>query len=110
MGGSADDRGQDGEDDDDERDHSYDDSGETFRKSSVRPDQFWTALEEVCKQAGGDWDKSVVDKIWAFGPHKAGGCLLIDARKDAKTPNSYVFPLFQLIVLTFLSAPGYGEG
>lgn len=74
--------------DDAARERSYDDSGETFRKPTVRPDQFWAALEEVCKKAGGDWDMCVVDRIWAFGPHKAGGCLLIDARKNIKTPNS----------------------
>lgn len=82
-------------DDDTDQDHSYVDSGETFRKPTVRPDQFWTALEEVCKKAGGDWDKGIVNRIWAFGPHNAGGCLLVDARKNIKTPNSYAVPLFQ---------------
>jgi len=88
LEGSAED---DDQDKDDHADHerSYDDSGERFRKPTVRPDQFWTTLEEVCRKAGGDWDKGVVDRIWAFGPRKAGGCLLIDARKNAKTPNSY---------------------
>jgi hypothetical protein len=82
-----------------------------FRKPSVRPDQFWTGLEGVCKQIGGDWDKNVVDRIWTFGPHKAGGCLLIDARKDVKNPNSYGLSFFQLTVLTFfLSVSDYGEG
>lgn len=87
---------------DTEHDRSCDDSGEAFRKPSVHPDQFWTGLEEVCKQAGGDWGKSIVDRIWAFGPHKAGGCLLVDARKNIETPKSYVLPSSQLTVLTFL--------
>ena len=104
SGGSAEDEDQDGGGDDDaNRERSYDDSGETFRKPTVRPDQFWTALEEICKKAGGDWDKGVIDRIWAFGPHKAGGCLLVDARKNIKTPNSCVPPFFRLIVLTFAS-------
>jgi len=100
-GGSVEDEGQDREDDDDaDRERSYDDSGEMFRKPTVRPEQFWTALEEVCKKAGGDWDKGIVDRIWAFGPHKAGGCLLVDARKNIKTLNSYALSFLQLIVLT----------
>jgi len=91
------------DDDDADRERLHEDSGETFRKPTVRPDQFWSTLEEVCNKAGGDWDERVVDRIWAFGPHKAGGCLLVDARKDVKTPNSYTPPFFGLIVLTFFS-------
>ena len=104
VGGSAEDHYQ-GEEGDDAIGHgrSYDDSGETFRKPSVPPEQFWTALEEICKRTGGDWDKSIVDRIWAFGPHKAGGCLLIDARKSVRTPNSYAPPFFRLTDLTLLS-------
>lgn len=95
AGGSTEDHDQNGEDDDNAaHDRSYDDSGETFRKPSVRPEKFWTVLEEVSKRTGGEWDESIVDRIWAFGPHNAGGCLLIDARKDIKTPNSYVLPFF----------------
>ena len=94
LGSSAEDGDQDIEDDDDiDRERSYGGSGETFRRPTVRPEQFWTALEEVCKKAGGDWDKGVVDRIWAFGPLRAGGCLLVDARKNVKTPRSYVHPL-----------------
>ena len=100
LGGSGED--QDKEYDDADHERSYDDSGETFRKPTVRPEQFWTVLEEVCKKAGGDWDKDIVDRIWTFGPLKAGGCLLIDARKNIKAPRSYAIPFFWLIVLTFL--------
>lgn len=90
LGGPGEDASQDKEDDyGADREHSHDDSGETFRRPTVRPEQFWTALEEVCKKAGGDWEKGIVDRIWAFGPHRAGGCLLVDARKSVKTPNSY---------------------
>lgn len=100
LGGSAEDQDQDKEDDYADHERSYEDSGEMFRNPTVRPEQFWTALEGVCKKVGGDWDKDVVDRIWAFGPLKAGGCLLIDARKNIKTPSSYVLPFFCLIVLT----------
>ncbi|KAI6005368.1 P-loop containing nucleoside triphosphate hydrolase protein [Pisolithus marmoratus] len=48
---------------------------------SVRPEQFWDALDDRCKEAGGEWS-GIADRIWAFGPHGAGGCILIDARKD----------------------------
>jgi ribosome assembly protein 1 len=102
-GDSADGHDQDGGGDDADQEGSYDDSGETFRTPTVRPDRFWTALEEICKRVGGDWDKGVVDRIWAFGPHKAGGCLLIDARKKNKIPNSYALPFFRLFVLTLLT-------
>ena len=91
LGDSTGDENQEKEDDDDaDRERSYGGSGETFRRPTVRPDQFWAALEGVCKKAGGDWDKGIVDRIWAFGPLRAGGCLLIDARKNVKNPKSYV--------------------
>jgi len=93
LGSSAEGDDQDKDEDNVDLERSYGGSGEMFRKPTVRPDQFWTALEEVCKKAGGDWDKGFVDRIWAFGPLRAGGCLLIDARKNIKTPNSYVHPL-----------------
>ncbi|KAG6910698.1 hypothetical protein DXG01_008742 [Tephrocybe rancida] len=55
--------------------------GDVVRKPNVAPEQFWDALQKVCKDAGGEWS-DVPDRIWAFGPQKAGGCLLIDARKS----------------------------
>ncbi|THV03832.1 P-loop containing nucleoside triphosphate hydrolase protein [Dendrothele bispora CBS 962.96] len=57
------------------------DRGDIIQKSDVKPDQFWSELERVCKEAGGEWEK-VPEKIWAFGPQKVGGCILIDARKS----------------------------
>ncbi|KDQ62198.1 hypothetical protein JAAARDRAFT_203395 [Jaapia argillacea MUCL 33604] len=54
--------------------------GEVYRKPTVRPENFWSGLNEKCKEVGGDW-ADVSDKVWAFGPHGAGGCLLIDSRK-----------------------------
>lgn len=60
--------------------------GDIVRKPSVKPEQFWSALQGLCKEAGGEWE-SIIDKVWAFGPQKAGGCLLIDARKSI-SPNS----------------------
>jgi ribosome assembly protein 1 len=69
--------------DDSDRMDTY---GEVARKPTVTADLFWTALEKECKNLGGEW-KDIVDRIWAFGPQRAGGCILIDARKDW-VPNS----------------------
>ncbi|KAG7088583.1 hypothetical protein E1B28_012560 [Marasmius oreades] len=54
--------------------------GDITRDSEVRPDQFWTSLQHVCREVGGEWD-NIVDRIWGFGPQRAGSCLLIDSRK-----------------------------
>ncbi|KAG6845124.1 hypothetical protein H0H87_000551 [Tephrocybe sp. NHM501043] len=56
--------------------------GDVVRMPSVAPEQFWEGLEKICEEVGGEWC-DVIDRIWAFGPQKAGGCLLIDARKSA---------------------------
>ncbi|THH15351.1 hypothetical protein EW146_g5098 [Bondarzewia mesenterica] len=61
-------------------------SGDIVHKATVRSDEFWEALRQRCKEVGGEWT-DIVDNIWAFGPHGAGECLLIDARKDG-VPNS----------------------
>ena len=55
--------------------------GDVIRKPSVQLDEFWDALAKTCEAAGGDW-KDVTERIWSFGPQRAGGCLLIDARKN----------------------------
>ncbi|CAA7261461.1 unnamed protein product [Cyclocybe aegerita] len=62
-----------------EAEQGIDDYGDVVRKPTVTPDQFWSALAEKCKEAGPDWE-DIVDRIWAFGPQKAGGCLLVDGR------------------------------
>ena len=55
--------------------------GEITRKPTVKADQFWSALEEVLKSAGGEW-AGILEQIWSFGPRQAGGCILIDSRKS----------------------------
>lgn len=62
--------------------------GDVLYTPSVRADQFWDALEDKCNEAGGEW-VNVIDRIWSFGPRHAGGCVLIDCRKDT-TPLSCV--------------------
>src|SRR5882762_10053343 len=56
--------------------------GDVTRKPSVRPDEFWAALANICEAVGGEW-KDVAERAWSFGPQPAGGCLLIDARKNS---------------------------
>lgn len=62
--------------------------GNLMHTPSVKPEQFWVALKEKCTEAGGEW-VNIVDRIWAFGPQGAGGCLLIDGRKGV-IPTSCV--------------------
>ena len=61
--------------------------GDIVRKPSVGPDRFWAALQVKCKEVGGEWE-DITDSIWAFGPQKAGGCLLVDARKSSASKSS----------------------
>jgi ribosome assembly protein 1 len=68
----------------------FDLHGDIIRKPAVAPNQFWTALQNVCTEIGGEWS-GVTDNIMSFGPYKAGGCVLIDARKTTCS-HSYVLP------------------
>ncbi|KAG1749306.1 P-loop containing nucleoside triphosphate hydrolase protein [Suillus lakei] len=60
--------------------------GDVLHTPNVRADQFWNALEGKCNEAGGEW-VNICNRIWSFGPRHAGGCVLIDYRKDT-TPLS----------------------
>jgi len=57
---------------------------EIVRIPGVAPENFWTTLDKICQQQGGEW-ADIMERIWAFGPQKVGGCLLIDARQS--TPS-----------------------
>jgi ribosome assembly protein 1 len=67
-----------------EEDQVADGQGDVVRKPTITPQQFWDVFAEKCKEAGGEW-ANVSEKTWAFGPQKAGACLLIDSRH----PNPY---------------------
>lgn len=41
--------------------------------------QFWDTFEARCAEAGGEWAQ-IAHRVWAFGPRRAGSCVLIDAR------------------------------
>ncbi|CAK5284428.1 unnamed protein product [Mycena citricolor] len=58
--------------------------GEVVREPGVKPEQFWDALQEKCKEAGGEW-AGITDQIWSFGPHYSGGCVLVDSRPGSST-------------------------
>ena len=66
-------------------DEDYDIQGEYIKKPTIKAEQFWSALNDKCKEAGGEWT-DIADKIMAFGPQRMGTCLLVDARSDQ--PNS----------------------
>ncbi|KAK0201837.1 P-loop containing nucleoside triphosphate hydrolase protein [Desarmillaria ectypa] len=64
-----------------EFDQNYVDvNGEIFRKPTVKVEQFWPTLNDVLGKVGGEWG-NILDRIWTFGPQRAGACMLIDARK-----------------------------
>jgi ribosome assembly protein 1 len=72
-----------------EEEQDVDLHGDVIRKSTISPDQFWDVFAEKCKEVAGEWE-GVAARTWAFGPQKAGGCLLIDAR-NRTTIASFVF-------------------
>ncbi|KAJ6584770.1 P-loop containing nucleoside triphosphate hydrolase protein [Mycena capillaripes] len=55
--------------------------GNIVRKPNVKPEEFWDALGEKCREVGGEW-VDVAERIWAFGPQNAGGCILVDSRNS----------------------------
>jgi ribosome assembly protein 1 len=57
----------------------------------VGPKEFWTKLDALLKQSGGEW-QDVADSIWAFGPKRVGPNLLID-RTQQKRKRCVSFPV-----------------
>ncbi|KAH6912905.1 translation elongation factor 2 [Coprinopsis sp. MPI-PUGE-AT-0042] len=81
-------QGKSVEEEDAEQVDAAENYGDVVRKPTVTLDKFWEMLQEKCAEAGGEWVNGVVDRIWAFGPHKAGGCLLIDSRQPSSSSSS----------------------
>lgn len=75
--------------------------GDLVHVPSVKPEEFWITLKEKCIEAGGEW-VDIVDRIWAFGPQGAGGCLLIDARTDPVPTSCVTFTVLWHNVVTLL--------
>ena len=69
----------------------FDIYGDVIRKPTTRVENFWTALESVVKTLPPDL-ANLADKIWAFGPHSAGGCVLIDAREGGPYSRRVILP------------------
>ncbi|KAG9010191.1 Cytoplasmic GTPase/eEF2-like protein (ribosomal biogenesis) [Tulasnella sp. JGI-2019a] len=57
---------------------------EIVRQTTVKPEEFFEALEKLFKEAGGDW-VDVADKVWAFGPHRVGPNVLVDRMGGTST-------------------------
>ena len=62
---------------------------DVLRRPTTTPEQFWSALDSVCRDQGEGWSE-LSKTAWAFGPNGVGGCILIDARKTAQI-NRCVF-------------------
>ncbi|THH31171.1 hypothetical protein EUX98_g3005 [Antrodiella citrinella] len=58
--------------------------GEIIKRQTIKPEDFWSALTTVCEKVGGEW-LSIQDKLIAFGPQRAGTCLLCDGRNKGTT-------------------------
>lgn len=80
TGSSSEEQVDDGDEDE------VDLQGEVIKRPSIKVEDFWTAFQEVCAKAGGEWI-DLVDKVWAFGPQRAGTCVLADWRAEGQ-PNS----------------------
>lgn len=57
--------------------------GDIIRRPTVRPEDFWTTLEQKFNEAGNDW-RSMASRVWAFGPQSAGACMLLDVRSNER--------------------------
>lgn len=57
---------------------------EIVRQATVRPEEFFEALDKLFKEAGSDW-VDVADKAWAFGPHRVGPNVLVDRMGGSST-------------------------
>lgn len=64
-----------------EQDEGVDLQGEIIKKPTVQPSEFWDVLHETSQKVGGEW-ANIANQIWAFGPQRAGSCVLIDNRAD----------------------------
>lgn len=55
--------------------------GDVISKPTVRLEEFWSKLDEVCETLDAEW-RGLSERLWAFGPRSAGGCILIDSRNS----------------------------
>jgi len=68
-----------------------------LRNPTAKLGEFWEAFDAKCQEAGSEW-KGIVDRVWAFGPHKTGGCILIDSR-ETEHPQSCAFSVSHILYI-----------
>ena len=71
-------------DDEEQEEDEVDVQGEVLKRPTVKAEDFWPTLVKMCKEAGPDW-ADVPEQLWAFGPQRAGTCLLVDTRAGQPT-------------------------
>jgi ribosome assembly protein 1 len=69
---------QDDEDGDDEELYLQ---GDVIRQPNIKAEEFWTVFQAMCMEIGGEWI-DLTEKLWAFGPQRAGTCILVDSRTE----------------------------
>lgn len=55
--------------------------GELIKRPTIKPDEFWPILVSICDKMGSEWG-NIKERLIAFGPQRAGTCLLLDARNN----------------------------
>ncbi|KAI0086587.1 translation elongation factor 2 [Irpex rosettiformis] len=66
---------------DDVEDDEVDLQGEVVKKPKIKLGDFWEVFRDACVKAGGEW-ADITEKLWAFGPQRAGTCILVDSRVE----------------------------
>ncbi|KAI0801740.1 P-loop containing nucleoside triphosphate hydrolase protein [Irpex lacteus] len=77
-------RNLDGQNLEDIEEDEVDLQGEVIKKPTIKAEEFWKVFAEVCAKAGGEWT-DLTEKLWAFGPQRAGTCVLVDSRPEGQT-------------------------
>lgn len=77
-------RNLDGQNLEDIEEDEVDLQGEVIKKPTIKAEEFWKVFREVCAKAGGEWT-DLTEKLWAFGPQRAGTCVLVDSRAEGQT-------------------------
>jgi ribosome assembly protein 1 len=55
--------------------------GDVIRQPNIKAEEFWTVFQTMCMEIGGEWI-DLTEKLWAFGPQRAGTCILVDSRTE----------------------------
>ena len=77
----------------DDAEEEVDLQGELIKRPTVKLEAFWGSLAKVCEKAGGEWT-SIQDRLIAFGPQRAGTCLLLESRSKHSGSMWVAMPAF----------------